>query len=130
MVTRADSFFQMLSSISSYKSMLNSIPATTNIEYKDIRGHWAEKEIIKIASRNIVTSNSNNFDPDKPITRGEVIYGINMLYGLNPSKIELGYIETLYNKYYNFKDIDNHKYYNDIIISLVGMYREIIEDSE
>lgn len=124
-VTRAE-FCQMLTSISTYKSLLNSIPATINIEYNDIRGHWAEKEIMKIASRDLIRSNSS-FYPDKPITRGEVVHAINMLYGFNPSYLELEYINLLYNKYYNFQDIKNHKYYNDIIISVVGMYREKIE---
>lgn len=123
-VTRAE-FCQMLTSISAYKSLMNSIPATINIEYNDIRGHWAEKEIMKIASRNLIKSDSN-FYPDKSITRGEVVHAINMLYGPNPSKLELEYAISLYNKYYNFQDIKNHKYYNDIVISIVGMYREKI----
>jgi hypothetical protein len=121
-VTRAE-FCQMLTSIGTYKSLLNSVPATVNIEYNDIRGHWAEKEISKIASRDLIKSDSN-FYPDKPITRGEVVHAINMLYGLNLSKSELEYTISLYNKYYNFQDIKSHKYYNDIVISIVGMYRE------
>lgn len=125
-VTRAE-FCQMLNKIGTYKSLLNSIPATNNIEYADINNHWAQKEIIKITNRNLITSDSYNFYPDKPITRGEVVHAINMLYGLNPSSLEVKYIDSLYNKYYNFKDIENHKYYNDIIISLVGMYREKLD---
>lgn len=122
-VTRAE-FCQMLTKISAYKSFLNAIPASSNIEYTDINNHWAESEIIKIAGRNLLTSNTDSFYPDKPITRGEVVHALNMLYGYNPSYLELSFINSLYNKYYDFQDINKHKYYNDIIISLVGMYRE------
>lgn len=125
-VTRAE-FCQMLTKISSYKSLLNSLPASNNIDYSDIHDHWAEKEIIKIAGRSLVTSNSNKFYPDRPITRGEVVHAINMLYGYNPSYLELSFVNSLYNKYYSFNDIAKHKYYNDIIISVVGMYREKIQ---
>lgn len=124
-VTRAE-FCQMLTKISSYKTLLNAIPASSNISYTDIYGHWAESEIIKIAGRNLVTSDASLFYPDQPITRGEVVHAINMLYGFNPSYLELGFTNSLYKKYYNFQDIDKHEYYNDIIISVVGMYREII----
>ena len=125
-ITRAE-FCQMLTKISAYKSLLNSIPASSNVNYIDIHGHWAEKEIIKIAGRNLVLSSSNSFHPDDPITRSEVIYAVNTLYGFNPSYSELAYINSLYNEYYNFKDIDKHEYYFHIIISVIGMYREIID---
>lgn len=124
-VTRAE-FCQMLTKISAYKTPLNAIPASNNISYTDISGHWAEKEIIKIAGRNLIESGSN-FYPDRAITRGEVVHAINMLYGFSPSYIELGYTNTLYNKNFGFQDIYGHKYYNDIIISVVGMYREKIK---
>lgn len=124
-VSRAE-FCQMLTKISAYKSLLNAIPASNNIDYTDIYDHWAESEIIKIAGRNLLVSDSTLFYPDKPITRSEVVHAINMLYGFNPSYLELNFTDSLYNKYYNFQDIDNHKHYNDIIISLVGMYREKI----
>ena len=51
-ITRAE-FCQMLTKISSYKTLLNAIPASSNISYTDIHNHWAEKEIIKIAGRNL-----------------------------------------------------------------------------
>ncbi len=125
-ITRAE-FCQMLTKISSYKPLLNAIPASSNNSYTDIYNHWAEKEIIKIAGRNLVFGSSDKFYPDEPITRGEVVYAVNTLYGFNPSYSELAYINSLYNKYYNFKDIDNHKYYFHIIISVIGMYREVID---
>lgn len=124
-VTRAE-FCQMLTKISTYKALLNALPASNNVDYSDIYGHWAEKEIIKIAGRNLLTSDTKLFYPDQAITRGEVVHAINMLYGFNPSYLELAYINSFYNKYYDFKDINKHKYYNDIIISVVGMYREKI----
>jgi hypothetical protein len=125
-VTRAE-FCQMLTKISAYKTKLTAIPASSNYNFNDTAGHWAESEIIKITSRNLVTSSGSYFNPDKPITRAEVVHAINMLYGFNPSSLELGFTNSMYKKYYNFTDIEGHKYYNDIIISAVGMYREIIK---
>lgn len=125
-VTRAE-FCQMLTKISAYKTKLNAIPASSNLSFDDTAGHWAESEIVKITSRNLVTSTGRSFYPDKPITRAEVVHAVNMLYGYNPSNIELNFINSMYTKYYNFTDISAHKYYNDIIISAVGMYREIIQ---
>mgnify|MGYP000846724658 FL=1 len=122
-VTRAE-FCQMLTKISSYKSLLNAIPASTNKNYVDLHNHWAEKEIIKISSRNLVLSSTDYFYPDEPITRSDVVYAINTLYGFSPTYSELAHMNSLYNKYYSFQDIDNHKHYADIIISVVGMYRE------
>ncbi len=122
-VTRAE-FCQMISNISAFKSKVSSLPATSNYDYLDINSHWARKEIIKIASRDIVVGKNSHFYPDKPITRGEVVYAINKLYNLNPTDNEMSYMNSVYKKYYNFKDISNNKYYNDIIISIVGMYRE------
>ena len=122
-VTRAE-FCQMLTKISEYKSLLNNIPAYANKNYADLSKHWAEKEIIKISSRNLVTGDDINFYPDEPITRGDVVHAINTLYGFNPTDSELAYINSLYDKYYGFEDIDSHKHYDDIIISVVGMYRE------
>lgn len=125
-VTRAE-FCQMLTKISAYKSRLDALPASSNYNFNDISEHWAVNEIIKISSRDLVTSSSNYFYPDKPITRAEVVHAVNKLYGFNPSYLELSYTDSLYSKYYNFPDIKNHKYYNDIIISIVGMYREKIK---
>ena len=125
-VTRAE-FCQMLTKISAYKSKLNELPASSNYNFTDISGHWAEKEIIKITSRDLITSSNDHFYPDKPMTRAEVVHAINMLYGYVPSYLELEYTNSMYDKYYNFKDVQNNKYYNDIIISLVGMYREKIK---
>lgn len=122
-VTRAE-FCQMISNISAFKSKVSALPATSNYDYIDVNSHWAQKEIIKIASRDIVVGNNGHFYPDKPITRAEVVHAINKLYNLNPTANEMAYINSIYKKYYNYQDIMNNKYYNDIIISIVGMYRE------
>ncbi|MBP1925726.1 hypothetical protein J2Z76_001587 [Sedimentibacter acidaminivorans] len=122
-VTRAE-FCKMLSNISAFKSKVSALPATSNYDYIDINSHWAQKEIIKITSRDIVVGNNSHFYPDKPITRAEVVHAINKLYNLNPTASELAYINSIYKKYYNYRDIINNKYYDDIIISIVGMYRE------
>jgi len=125
-VTRAE-FCQMLTKISAYKSKLDALPASSNYDFNDISDHWAEKEIIKISSRDLVASLGSNFYPDNLITRSEVVHAVNKLYGFNPSYLELYYTDSLYRKYYNFTDINNLEYYNDIIISVVGMYREKIK---
>jgi hypothetical protein len=122
-VTRAE-FCQMLSNISTFKSKVSALPATSNYSYLDVNSHWAQSEIIKISSRDIVVGNDTHFYPDKPITRAEVVHAINKLYNLNPTDSELAYINSIYKKYYNFKDILGNKYYDDIIISIVGMYRD------
>jgi len=124
-ITRAE-FCQMLTKISAYKSLLNALPASENYGYTDIGNHWAKKEILTISNRNLLLGIGDRFNPDAPITRGEVVHAVNMLYGYNPSYLELAHISTLYNKYYRFRDISGHKYYNDIIISVIGMYREKI----
>lgn len=124
-ITRAE-FCQMLTKISAYKSLLNALPASENYIYTDIGNHWAKKEILTISNRNLLLGIGDHFSPDAAITRGEVVHAVNMLYGYNPSYLELAHISTLYNKYYSFRDISGHKYYNDIIISVIGMYREKI----
>jgi len=124
-VTRAE-FCKMLTNISVFKSKVALLPATSNYNFADINSHWAQKEIIKIVNRDIIAGKNNYFYPDIPITRAEVVHAINKLYGFNPTENELKYMDSLYKKYYNFKDIAGHKYYNDIIISLVGMYKEKI----
>ncbi|HBV68981.1 MAG TPA: hypothetical protein DEF04_13010, partial [Clostridiales bacterium] len=124
-ITRAE-FCQMLTKISAYKTLLNALPASENYGYTDIGSHWAKKEILTISNRNLLLGSGDRFNPDAPITRGEVVHAVNMLYGYNPSYLELAHISSLYNKYYSFRDISGHKYYNDIIISVIGMYREKI----
>lgn len=126
-VTRAE-FCEMLTKVKNFKSYLNKLPASNSTEYSDINELKTKKDIIKITGRNLVTGTGNMFYPDKPITRGEVVHALNTLYGLEPTTSELEYMKDIYNKYYNFNDIANYKYYNDIIISIVGMYRENIEE--
>ena len=125
-VSRAE-FSEMITKISSYRPYLNAIPAVSNKNFLDIEDHWAEKAILAVTGRDLIPVDSDYFYPDKPMSRGEVVYAINRLYGFNPTYWELAYIKSLYNNYYNFTDINNHQHYIDIIISLVGMYREVVE---
>lgn len=124
-VTRAE-FCQMITNIGDFKSKISSLPATSNTDYADVYGHWAQKQISTVTKRDIVIGNGNYFYPDNLITRSEVVHAINKIYNLNPTKGEINYIDSMYKKYFNFEDIKSHTYYNDIIISLVGMYREKI----
>lgn len=122
-LTRAE-FCKMICNISALKSKLSSIPAVNNYAFDDINSHYAKAEILKLANRGLISGNNENFYPDKPITRAEVIYAINKLYNLTPSKQEFDYMENLFKKYYNFTDIKNSPYYEDIVISVIGIYRE------
>ncbi len=124
-LTRAD-FCKMISNISTLKTKIADIPAVYNYTFTDVDGQYsyAKVDILKLANRGIVNTNGDKFNPGKPITRAEVIYAINRLYDLSPSDKELEQIKNLYNKHYNFTDIKNSPYYNDILISIMGMYRE------
>ena len=124
-LTRAD-FCKMINNISVLKTKIANIPAVYNYTFNDIDGQYsyAKADILKLANRGIVNTNGDNFKPGTPITRAEVIYAINRLYDLSPSENELAQIKKLYNKYYNFNDIKNSPYYNDILISIIGMFRE------
>lgn len=49
-------------------------PKTEEIEFKDIKGHWAEKEIKEGAKKGIIKGYPDGtFRPDKPLTRAEYI---------------------------------------------------------
>lgn len=122
-LTRAD-FCKMICNISTLKSNIASIPSTNNYTYDDINSHYAKADILKLANRDIVTGYNDNFYPNKLITRAEVVYAINRLYKLNPSDDELKHIKSIYEGNYYYNDIQNSKYYDDIIIAIVGMYRE------
>jgi len=124
-LTRAD-FCKMINDISTLKTKIANIPAVYNYAFSDIDGQYsyAKADILKLANRGIINTNGDKFKPGTPITRAEVIYAINRLYGLSPSENELAHIKKLYNQYYSFNDIKNSPYYNDILISIMGMYRE------
>lgn len=122
-VTRAE-FCQMVTNISAFKSKVSALPATKNPSYADISSHWALKQIVPVTSRDILKGNGDYFYPDRAITRGEVVNAINSIYGFNPTAGELSHMDSLYKKYFGFEDIKNHVYYNDIVISVIGMYRE------
>ncbi len=124
-LTRAD-FAKMINNISTLKTKIANIPAVYNYTFTDISSQYsyAKADILKLANRGVISASGDKFNPGAAITRAEVIYAINRLYGLSPSEIEFAQIEKLYNKYYNFTDIKNSPYYKDIIISIIGMYRE------
>lgn len=124
-LSRAE-FAKMISNISTLKSKIASIPAVNNYSFTDITQPYvyAKADILKLANRGIMTAKGDKFNPGDNITRAEVIFAINKLYDLSTSAGEFAQIEKLYNKYYNFNDIKNNPYYKDIIISVIGMYRE------
>lgn len=124
-LTRAE-FAKMLSNVSTLKSKISSIPAVNNYSFTDITEPYvyAKVDILKLANRGIMTAKGDKFNPGAYVSRAEVIFAINKLYDLSTSEQEFAQIESLYNKYFNFNDIKNNPYYRDIIISVIGMYRE------
>lgn len=122
-LTRAD-FCQMICNISTLKKNISNIPAIYNYDFDDINQLRAKPYILKLADRGIIKGYNNKFYPNSPIKKCEVIYAINKLFGISPSKDEINFIENTYNKFYHYTDIKNHPNYKDIIISLIGNYVE------
>jgi hypothetical protein len=124
-LTRAE-FAKMISNISTLKTKISSIPAVNNYSFTDITEQfvYAKVDILKLANRGVMTVQGNKFNPGAYVTRAEVIFAINKLYDLTTSADEFEQIENLYNKYYNFNDIKNNPHYKDIVISIIGLYRE------
>lgn len=119
-------FCKMITNISAIKSKISAIPSVNNYKFTDINTNFAKVDILKLANRDLVYgSSSDTFSPEAPITREEVVYAINRIYGLNPSSYELAYMKSLFEKHYNFNDISTSPYYNDIVVSVMGMFREI-----
>lgn len=53
-----------------YKNMISEVGSMSG--FKDIKGHWAEEYIKKLADYGIVCGDEKgNFNPDKPVTRAE-----------------------------------------------------------
>lgn len=119
-------FATMLCNISTLKTKITNIPAVNNFSFTDITSefNYAKADILKLANRGIISANGDKFNPGAKVTRAEVVFAINKLYDLNTSADEFAQIEKLYKKYFNFTDIKNHPQYKDIVISVVGMYRE------
>ena len=124
-LSRAE-FAKMICNISTFKSKITSIPAVNNYSLTDITESYvyAKADILKLVNRDIMTVQGNRFNPGANVTRAEVISTINKLYDLSTSVDEFAYIESLYKKYHNFNDIKNNPYYRDIVISVIGLYRE------
>lgn len=123
-LSRAE-FCTMICNIKEAKSNLENIPSVHNYKFQDINTNWAKVDILKMANRNVIYgTDSENFGPTEPITRQEVVYAINRIYGLNPSTYEMEFMRNLFKEYYNFNDVENAKYYDDIIISTTGFFRK------
>lgn len=53
-----------------FKNMISEVGSMPN--FKDVKGHWAEEYIKKLADYGIVCGDEKgNFNPDKPVTRAE-----------------------------------------------------------
>lgn len=73
---------------------------STRAKFKDISGHWAEKEIEDIVSKGLFSGTTETaFEPEKEMTRGMFV---TVLGRMSDEEI-LGECE--------FKDVDNGKYY-------------------
>lgn len=53
---------------------LPELSATKNVNFTDIRGHWAEEQIKEMAAMGIINGrDANTFDPEAPVTRAEIV---------------------------------------------------------
>lgn len=76
-ITRAE-----MASIASRFDIFTNTDVTVNKSFSDISGHWAEKDILKSASRGWVSGYPNGtFQPDRNITRAEAMKLINYVLG-------------------------------------------------
>ena len=92
-------------------SLTNSIYSVIyhQVEFKDVKNHWAKEAINNMGSRMIVTGTSSNmFRPDRDITRAEFVTMVVKGLGLSPSMAKqefsdvgvknpnFGYVNTAY----------------------------------
>ncbi|ADL70068.1 S-layer domain protein [Thermoanaerobacterium thermosaccharolyticum DSM 571] len=85
-------------------STISTSFAATNTSFKDISGHWAEKEINDWTSKGLIAGyEDSTFKPDNPITRAEFIALVNRSFNIkNTAQI-------------NFSDVKpSDWYYSDI----------------
>ncbi|WP_071026210.1 S-layer homology domain-containing protein [Peptoniphilus raoultii] len=78
--------------------------AEDKIVYKDIKGHWAERQIKYALEQNYFKDivKGNDFKPNEKITRAEFVTILGRRAGIDPSTFELK----------KFKDVDSKKYYS------------------
>lgn len=91
-------------------TITNSDGTTTTLDdFKDTKGHWAQKTIQKWAEYEIVKGTGNgNFSPQANIKRGDLAIIINNFMGLQ-------------NIAYNyFNDLPNDSYYRDAVLKAVS----------
>ncbi|WP_308533573.1 S-layer homology domain-containing protein [uncultured Peptoniphilus sp.] len=81
--------------------------AEDKIVYKDIKGHWAERQIKYALEQNYFKDivKGNDFKPNEKITRAEFVTILGRRAGIDPSTFELK----------KFKDVDSKKYYSPYI---------------
>lgn len=98
------------------KEQLENVQVTHTFE--DVRGHWAETSIERLATAGIVSGYPGNiFDPDAPITRAEVVTLLNTVFHRGPL---LGVEEN------RWIDVDDHHWAKGHIdeASIPHQYRE------
>lgn len=59
--------------------MLTMLPAADAASFGDTRGHWAERVIGKWSDYGVIQGYNGNFNPDNPITRGDMAVVIDKL---------------------------------------------------
>ncbi len=86
------------------KATENNNESTVSVSFNDIKGHWAEKEIIEICKRGILKgTDNNNFEPDSTLTRAMLV---TILYRLEnePSVASA-----------KFTDVKSDEWYSDAV---------------
>ena len=88
-------------------SSLAAIPAAAanNIDFKDIKGHWAETHIKNFLEKGYIEGyGDNTFRPDNKITRAEFIKIVNMAFGYTTKGSE------------NFTDVNSDDWFYDEVL--------------
>ncbi len=85
-------------------SRVKELKEKSEMSFTDIKGHWAESDILKMKNRKWVNGYSDNsFKPENPITRAEAVKMVNNVIGY---VIDNEYIDTNYFSMRRFKDLN------------------------
>ena len=85
---------------------------TEKIEFKDIKGHWAEESIKLFKDKEFINGyEDNTFRPNSNMTRAEFVKVVNKVFGYNQTATE------------EFKDVNQDDwFYKDICIGIKAGY--------
>lgn len=80
---------------------LPELSATESVYFEDISGHWAEKEIREMAAMGIINGrDALIFDPEAPVTRGEMVALLVRGIGYGPATQKNPFFDTKHTDWY------------------------------